>query len=379
MKQQIREVGVVSTAALALILAGCGNDVEPEATATSQAPSTTEAPTTTAQDPSTDAGEPTTTSSAPSESLDVSGVGYHDAFRFELVGAELGTTSINQPGLLVQADLENLNEDADASFSPQVALEGPDGTAVDGRVTSERVPSGSSGSAEFEFESGEEGIDSLDGLTLLVGPDGEAQTRLALDGSGESVSRAPVELEADDPQVSAGDVEVEIDEFELRWYDVNFNQVGDDEIVLFAEISATNGTEGQTCVRDAISFIGPDDDRTGADGRGDCIPAGESEKGTGIYATIEQAEAGEWTFEVAGDWGTDGEEVTGEITFELTEEMLSGAAGEDGDASQDDDATSDDEGSGDDGSEDGDASQDDESDSSTTDVTTSSDSEDNGD
>ena len=123
-------------------------------------------------------------------------------------------------------------------------------------------------------------------------------------------------------------VDVTIDQLDLRWYGPDFDQVGDDEIVLAAEVSARNGTESQTCVRDAIKFVGADDATTGAESQGaDCEPAGESKKGIKVVAVIQQPEAGEWTLQVVGDWGPGGKEVTGEVTFELTDEMISGTKG----------------------------------------------------
>ncbi len=337
MLTRARTIAALPAAGLALTLlaGGCGNDTDPKSVESTKPPTTLASPSTSAEAPTESTADTpeSTTSTVTAATADVSGVGYMDGFRFELTGAEFGETSSGQSGLLVEADLENLNKDSDQRFDPSVSLEDSDGKAINGGVVADLVPSGSSSSATFEFNA-EDGFDTLDGRTLLVGASGEAQVELPLDDKGEAVGRIPVELEPSESELGVEGVDVTIDQLDLRWYGPDFDQVGDDEIVLAAEVSARNGTESQTCVRDAIKFVGPDDATTAAESQGaDCEPAGESKKGTKVVAVIQQPEAGEWALQVVGDWGPGGKEVTGEVTFQLTDEMISGTKGDDEDAS----------------------------------------------
>lgn len=336
-------VAAVSMAGALMLGAGaCGNDTEAPLDSTTSAPTTADTAestetTATAEDPAA------TTTTAASEGTDeVSGMGYYGGFSFELASSEVVAEEGLDPELTIDVDVKNLQESGSQVFSPPVSIEDDSGTGVSGSASSDTIPGGSSGTATFSFSSAD-GFDGLDGWTLLVGDSGEARVELPLDGS-DQVSRTPVELEPSDAELSVDKVDTEFVSLLARWSDADYDQVSKDEVAFVLEASGTNNTEGQTCLRDAVSFISPSGDKKAASGTGDCEPAGESSKGLVFVAVVEQPEAGEWTVQVAGDWGTDGAEASGEVTFELTEEDLSGTlnndSGDGGSDSTSDDSTS---------------------------------------
>ena len=155
MLTRARTIAALPAAGLALTLlaGGCGNDTDPKSVESTKPPTTLASPSTSAEAPTESTADTpeSTTSTVTAATADVSGVGYMDGFRFELTGAEFGETSSGQSGLLVEADLENLNKDSDQRFDPSVSLEDSDGKAINGGVVADLVPSGSSSSATFEF------------------------------------------------------------------------------------------------------------------------------------------------------------------------------------------------------------------------------------
>ena len=323
-----RLMATVSIAGVFMLGAGaCGNDTETKSDSATSSPDTTATETTESVDNSADEAEATTTTAVSGATDEVSGTGYYGGFRFELSEAEVVANDGADPQLTISVDTENLQDSGSQVFRPPVSLEDDGGTGVSGSAESDEVPAGSSGTATFLFSSAD-GFDDLEDWTLLVGESAEARVELPLDGS-DQVGRAPVELELSDDELSVAGLDVDFVSLEAQWRDDGFSQVGEDEVALVLTASGTNNTEGQTCLRDAVSFIGPDGDMTSASGAGDCEPVGESSKGIVFVAVVAEPETGEWTLEVSGDWGTDGTEVSGEVTFELTEEDLSGTVSSD--------------------------------------------------
>lgn len=319
-----RILAAVSMAGVVMLGAGaCGNDTDAKSESTPTTPTTLTTDTTGASNESAD----TTTTAVSGATDEVSGTGYYGGFSFELSESEVVVEEGVDAELSISVDVKNLRESGSQVFSPPVSIEDDAGTGVSGSADSDSIPGGSSGKATFVFSSSD-GFDDLEGWTLLVGDSGEARVELPLDGS-DQVSRTPVELEPSDAELSVDDVDITFVSLEAQWSDSDGYQVGKDEVAVMLEASATNNTDSQTCVRDAVSFVSPDGDTTAAYGVGDCEPAGESSKGLMFSAVIEQPEAGEWTLEVVGEWGTDGAEASGEVTFELTEEDLSGTMGSD--------------------------------------------------
>lgn len=319
------------TGVLALGAGACGNDTEAEPAATTAAKSTTTESTETTETTEVSGGDASTTTAVDGETDEVSGTGYYGGFRFELTESEVVTEQGVDPELTISVDIENLQQSGSQVFRPPVSMDDDGGAGVSGSADSGEVPAGSSGTATFVFSS-DDGFDNLEDWTLLVGESDEARVELPLDGS-DQVSRTPVGLEVGDSELSVDKVDIEFVSLQALWNDDDYYQVGKDEVGFLLEASATNNTEGQTCVRDAVSFVSPDGDKTAVSASGDCEPAGESSKGLMFAAVIEQPEPGEWTIEVAGDWGPDGAEVSGEVTFELTEEDLSGTMNGDSDDS----------------------------------------------
>ena len=322
---------------LALGAGACGNDTDEKSDATTSAPTTAErTETTEATDDSVD----TTTTAVSGATDEVSGTGFYGGFSFELTEAEVVANDGADPQLTISVDTENLQDSGSQVFRPPVSVEDDGGTGVSGSAESDEVPAGSSGTATFLFSSAD-GFDDLEDWTLLVGESAEARVELPLDGS-DQVGRAPVELELSDDELSVAGLDVDFVSLEAQWSDDGFNQVGEDEVALVLTASGTNNTDGQTCLRDAVSFVGPDDDMTSASGDGDCEPVGESSKSIVFVAVVAEPETGEWNLQVAGDWGPEGSEVSGEVTFELTDEILSGTMSSDSEDSDTDDGDSDD-------------------------------------